>query len=72
MALKLIKERSTGMYLAADFSEMGESLFVDAERVADENDATILSTTDDWDAAILARVASFGDQFEAVDLHDCD
>jgi hypothetical protein len=69
MALKLIKERTTGMYLAADFRD---TAFVDSERVADENDATWLSTVDDWDAAILASVALVGDQFEVVDLHDCD
>jgi len=69
MALKLIKERSTGMYLAADFREVA---FVDAERVADENDATWLSTIDDWDAAILASVALAGDQFEVLALSGCE
>ena len=69
MALKLISERSTGLYLSADFET---TAFVDAERTADDNDATWLSTVDDFDAAILARVALVDDQFEVVDLQDCD
>jgi hypothetical protein len=68
MALKVIKERSTGMYLAADFSEMGELSFVHAERVADENVATWLSTVDDQDSAIIAAVELVGDQFEVLGL----
>ena len=65
MALMVIKERSTGMYLAADFREVA---FVDAERVADENDATWLSTVDDEDSAIIASVELVGDQFEVLAL----
>jgi hypothetical protein len=68
----VIKERSTGMYLAADFSEMGESSFVDAERVADENNATWLSTHDDQDSAIIAAVELVGDQFEVLALSGCE
>ena len=68
MALKLIRERSTGLYLSADFDT---TTFAGAERTADDNEATWLSTTDDFDAAILASVASYADQFELVDLHDC-
>jgi hypothetical protein len=69
MTLKVIKERSTGMYLAADFCEVA---FVDAERVADDNEATWLSTADDDDAAILASVELVGDQFEVLDLSGCE
>jgi len=69
MALKVIKERSTGMYLAADF---GEVAFVDAERVADENDATWLSTLDDFDLTVLASASLSGDQFEVLDLSECE
>ena len=69
MALKVIKERSTGMYLASDFREVA---FVDAERVADENDATWLSTHDDQDSAIIASVELVGDQFEVLDLSGCE
>ena len=68
MALKLIRERSTGLYLSADFET---TTFADAERTADDNEATWLSTTFEKDAAILAGVALVGDQFEVVDLHDC-
>ena len=68
MALMVIKERSTGMYLAGDFSEVA---FIDAERVADENDATWLSTVDDEDSAIIASVELVGDQFEVLDLSGC-
>ena len=68
MTLKVIKERSTGMYLAADFREVA---FVDAERVADENDATWLSTVDDEDSAVIASVELAGDQFEVLDLSKC-
>ena len=69
MTLKLIRERSTGLYLSADFET---TTFSDAERTADDNEATWLSTVDDFGAAILAGVALVGDQFEIVDLHDCD
>jgi hypothetical protein len=69
MTLKAIKERSTGMYLAADFREVA---FVDAERVADENDATWLSTHFDEDLAIIASVELVGDQFEVLDLSKCE
>jgi hypothetical protein len=69
MTLKVIKERSTGMYLAADFREVA---FVDAERVADENDATWLSTHFDEDLAIIASVELVGDQFEVLDLSKCE
>jgi hypothetical protein len=65
----VIKERSTGMYLAADFREVA---FIDAERVADENDATWLSTHDDQDSAIIASVSLAGDQFEVLDLSGCE
>ena len=69
MALKLIRERSTGLYLSADFET---TTFADARRTADDNEATWLSTTDDFGAAILASVALTDDQFEVVDLSDCD
>ena len=69
MALKLIRERSTGHYLSADFET---TTFADAKRTADDNDATWLSTTDDFDAAIIASVALHNDQFEVVDLSDCE
>ena len=69
MALKLIRERTTGLYLSADFDT---TTFAGAERTADDNEATWLSTTDDFDAAILASVASYADQFEVVDLQDCE
>ena len=69
MALKLIRERTTGLYLSADFDT---TTFAGAERTADDNEATWLSTTDDFDAAILASVALYGDQFEVVDLQDCE
>ena len=65
MALKLIRERATGLYLSANFDT---TTFAGAERTADDNEATWLSTTDDFDAAILASVASYADQFEVVDL----
>jgi len=65
MALKVIKERSTGMYLAGDFSEIA---FIDAERVADQNDATRLSSLDDEDSAVIAAVESFSGQFEVLDV----
>jgi hypothetical protein len=65
MALKAIKERSTGMYLAADFREVA---FVDAERVAGQNDATWLSTLDDEDSAIIAAVELVSDQFEVLEV----
>jgi hypothetical protein len=69
MALMVIKERSTGMYLAADFSEVA---FVDAERVADENAATWLSTHFDEDLATIASVVLASDQFEVLDLSKCE
>ncbi len=69
MALMVIKERSTGMYLAADFSEVA---FIDAERVADENAATWLSTHFDEDLATIASVELVGDQFEVLDLSGCE
>ncbi len=69
MALKVIKERSTSMYLAADFCEVA---FVDAERVADENDATWFSTVDDFDLSVLASASLAGDQFEVLDLSGCE
>ena len=69
MTLKLIRERSTGLYLSADFET---TTFAGAERTADDNEATWLSTVDDFGAAILASVALVGDQFEVVDLQDCD
>jgi hypothetical protein len=69
MALMVIKERSTGMYLAADFREVA---FVDAERVADENDATWLSTVDYEDLAVLASASLVVDQFEVLDLSGCE
>jgi hypothetical protein len=65
----VIKERSTGMYLAGDFQEVA---FVDAERVADENDATWLSTLDDHDLAVLASASLASDQFEVLDLSGCE
>ena len=65
MALKLIREQTTGLYLSADFDT---TTFAGAERTADDNEATWLSTTDDFDAAILASVALYADQFEVVDL----
>jgi len=68
MALMVIKERSTGMYLAGDFHEVA---FVDAERVSDENDATWLSRVDDDDSAIIASVELVIDQFEVLDLSGC-
>ena len=68
MALKLIRERSTGLYLSADFET---TTFADARRTADDNEATWLSTTDDFGAAILS-VALTDDQFELVDLQDCE
>jgi hypothetical protein len=64
----VIKERSTGMYLAGDFHEVA---FVDAERVSDENDATWLSRVDDDDSAIIASVELVIDQFEVLDLSGC-
>lgn len=67
MALKVIKERSTGMYLAADFSEVA---FVDAQRVEDENDATWLETIDEEDSAIIASVDLVRHQFEVVDISE--
>jgi hypothetical protein len=69
MALMVIKERSTGMYLAADFREVA---FVDAERVADENDATWLSTHDDFDLTVLASASLASDQFEVLGLSGCE
>ena len=68
MALMVIKERSTGMYLVGDFQEVA---FVDAERVADENDATWLSTINDEDCDIIASVELVGDQFEVLGLSGC-
>jgi hypothetical protein len=65
MALKVIKERSTGMYLAGDFSEVA---FADAERVADKNDAAWLWTFSDQDCDIIASVELVGDQFEVIDV----
>ena len=65
MALKLIREQTTGLYLSADFDT---TTFAGDERTADDNEATWLSTTDDFDAAILASVALYADQFEVVDL----
>jgi len=76
MALKVIKERSTGMYLAPDFSDpnaiWSEVSFVKAERVKDENDAAWLSTVDDFDLSVLASVELVGDQFEVLDLSGCE
>ena len=69
MTLKLIRERSTGLYLSADFET---TTFAGAERTADDNEATWLATVDDFGAAILASVALVDDQFEVVDLHDCE
>jgi hypothetical protein len=69
MALMVIKERATGMYLAADFHEVA---FVDAERVADENDATWLSTHDEHDLTVLASASLASDQFEVLDLSGCE
>jgi len=69
MALMVIKERSTGMYLAGDFAEVA---FVDAERVVDENDATWLSTIDDFDLTVLASVSLTSDQFEVLDVSECE
>ena len=69
MAIKLIRERSTGLYLSADFQA---TTFAGATRTADDNEATWLSTTLEQDAAILASVALVDDQFEIVDLHDCE
>ena len=69
MALKVIKERSTGMYLAGDFHEVA---FVDAERVSGENDATWLSTHDEQDLAVLASALLASDQFEVLNLSGCE
>jgi hypothetical protein len=64
MALMVIKERSTGMYLAADFREVA---FVDAERVPGQNNGTWLSTLDDEHPVTIAS-ASNDDRFEVLDV----
>jgi len=66
MATKLIREVSTGLFLAADFSV---TAFVDAKRVTDDNDATWLESSDDYDACVLACVS--GD-FEVIDLAELE
>lgn len=69
MAVKLIREIATGMFLSADFDATS---FVEADRVSDANDATWLSTSDDADACVLASVVLVSGEFEVVDLSECE
>jgi hypothetical protein len=69
MATKVIREIATGMFLSSNLSK---TAFVDSGRVVDVNDGTWLDASDDADSSVLASVSLVSDEYEAVDLSECE